>query len=80
MTEPYVQRCRPEFVTADPPGYVPDGEAYQGGVMVAAREYRRRNSPAGVEVLGDTTSFVARFDPDIDRALHTGAYAGPIIA
>lgn len=78
MAEPYVQRCRPEFWNADKTAYVPDAEAYQGGVMYAAREYRRRNSPAGVEPFGETTSFVARYDPDIDRALHTGDWAPPV--
>jgi hypothetical protein len=84
MAEPYVERCRPEFAAADPDTgvttYTPDAEAYQGGVMYAAREYRRRNSPAGVELLGDTASFVTRYDTDIERALHTGAWAPPIIA
>lgn len=83
--EPYVQRCRPEFLFAPVPPetvptYVPDAEAYQGGVMYAAREYRRRNSPAGLEMFGETTSFVSRYDSDIERFLHTGAYAPPIIA
>jgi hypothetical protein len=81
MAEPYVQRCRPEFYsTAVPPVYTPDAEAYQGGVMYAAREYRRRNSPAGIETFGETTSFVTRYDTDIERALHTGAWAPPVIA
>lgn len=85
MAEPYVERCRPEFwhPTVDDPDvtvYAPDAEAYQGGVMYAAREYRRRNSPAGIEVFGDVTSFVTRYDTDIERALHTGAWAPPIIA
>lgn len=85
MAEPYVQRCRPEWMLPDPEDpttakYQPDAETYRGGVMYAAREYRRRNSPAGIETFGDVTSFVARFDPDIDRALQTGAWARPVIA
>jgi hypothetical protein len=60
--------------------YLPDAETYQGAVMYAAREYRRRNSPAGVEMFGDVTSFVSRFDPDIDRALQTGSYARPVVS
>lgn len=84
MAEPYVERCRPEFVVpatdTEPAKYAPDAEAYQGAVMYAAREYRRRNSPAGVEMFGDITSFVTRYDTDIERALHTGAWAPPIIA
>lgn len=84
MAEPYVQRCRPEFFVpateTEPATYVPDAEAYQGGVMYAAREYRRRNSPAGIETFGEATSFVARYDPDIERALHTGAWAPPVMS
>lgn len=80
MAEPYAERCRPEFMTGDPPSYAPNAEAYQGAVMYAAREYRRRNSPAGVELFGDQASFVTRYDTDIERALHTGAYAPPIVS
>lgn len=85
MTEPYVQRCRPEWLLpsgSDPAQltYQPDAETYQGAVMYAAREYRRRNSPAGIETFGETTSFVSRYDPDIDRALQTGSYARPVVA
>lgn len=83
MAEPYVERCRPEWWIADAGGvevYTPDAETYRGGVMYAAREYRRRNSPAGIEAFGDVTSFVARFDPDIDRALQTGAWARPVVS
>ena len=81
MAEPYVQRCRPEFVVdGTPPTYEPDAEAYQGAVMYAAREYRRRNSPAGIELFGEQASFVTRYDADIERALQTGAYAPPIVS
>jgi hypothetical protein len=84
MAEPYVERCRPEFLVPaadpEPAAYRPDAEAYNGAVMYAAREYRRRNSPGGIEVFGETTSFVTRYDTDIERALHTGAWAPPITA
>ena len=87
QTEPYVERCRPEWTLPDPDAsgdgalkYQPDSETYQGARMYAAREYRRRNSPSGIESFGDVTSFVARWDPDIDRALQTGAWARPVIA
>jgi hypothetical protein len=78
--EPYVQRYRPEFLVTNPDGsttYTPDAEAYQGAVMYAAREYRRRNSPAGIEMLSGETSFVAKYDSDIDRYLHTGPWSDP---
>jgi hypothetical protein len=82
MTEAHVERCRPEWgsTEGDPPvsTYAPDAETYQGAVMYAARELRRRNSPAGVETFGDVgVSFVAKYDPDIDRALCTGGYLRP---
>jgi len=85
MAEPYVQRCRPEWFLPDPDDttatkYQPDAETYRSAVMYAAREYRRRNSPAGIETFGDVTSFVAKFDPDIDRGLQTGNWARPVIA
>lgn len=84
MSEPYVERCRPEWLLPDAAepetlSYQPDAETYQGAVMYAAREYRRRNSPAGIESFGEVTSFVSRWDPDIDRALQTGSYARPIV-
>lgn len=87
MTEPYVQRCRPEWYVTPvppppdlPPVYVPDAETYQGAVMYAAREYRRRNSPAGVQSFGDgSTLYVSKYDSDIERALRTGAYSLPRI-
>lgn len=81
-TEAYVQRCRPEFWTDADPGvdaaYVPDAEAYQGAVMYAAREVRRRNSPSGMETAIDGNPvFVSRYDSDIERALRTGAWNLP---
>lgn len=54
-----------------------DLEVYQGAVMYAARVYRRRNSPAGVESFGESVSYVARWDPDVDRFLRRGAYRFP---
>jgi hypothetical protein len=80
MTEIYAARCRPEFtdLTVDPVTYNPDAETYQGAVMYAAREVRRRNSPAGLQAFADgQVSFVARYDSDIERALRTGAWTRP---
>ena len=46
--------------------------------MYAAREVRRRNSPAGVQSFGDAgVTFVSKFDSDIERALHQGSWAIP---
>src|SRR5262245_773809 len=87
-TERYVARGRPEFwvdADADNPDdvvYDPlnnDGEdAYQGAVMYAAREVRRRNSPSGMETAVDGNPvFVSRYDSDIERALRTGTWNRP---
>ena len=50
----------------------------QGAVMLAARLYRRRNSPAGVESFGDLGPvYVQRNDPDVAMLLEIGAYTRP---
>jgi hypothetical protein len=86
QTEIYVQRCRPDAYTVteptdpDPPVavYVPDAEIYQGAVMYAARQLRRRASPGGVESFGDVgITFVTKYDADIERSLRTGGWSLP---
>lgn len=64
-------------VPAAPAIFTPDGEVYQGAVMLAARLVRRRNSPAGIETFSDSVAYVSRWDPDIQRALRQGAYSWP---
>ena len=55
-----------------------DVEVFQGAVMFGAREYRRRNTPAGMQNFGDGgVSYVSRWDNDIDRALRVGAFRPP---
>ena len=66
-------------VPAAPPVFTPDGEVYQGAVMLAARLVRRRNSPAGIETFSDSVAYVSRWDPDIQRALRQGNYAWPAV-
>lgn len=49
-----------------------------GSLMLAARVYRRRNSPAGVESLGEAGPvYVSRNDPDLSQLLQIGRYAPP---
>lgn len=49
-----------------------------GATMLAARIFRRRNSPAGVEALGDLGPvYVSRNDPDLAQLLKLGRYAEP---
>lgn len=55
-----------------PPG------VHLGAVMLAARLYRRRNSPAGVEAFSDMgASYVSRYDSDLDRQLRLGSWMTP---
>lgn len=49
----------------------------QGAVMLAARLYRRRNTPGGIESITDTAVYVPRRDGDVDAMLHQGAWAPP---
>lgn len=49
-----------------------------GTIMLAARVYRRRNSPAGVEALGELGPvYVSRNDPDLAQLLKIGRYQVP---
>ena len=84
--EPEVERWRADRWStpdpdADPPTprmYVPDAQVYEAAVMLAAKVFRRRNSPAGiVEGFGDAVTYVARYDPEIQRALRQGAWTMP---
>jgi len=72
--EPVVTRHRPDI--GNPPATLtPD--VYQGAVMLAARLFRRRNSPAGIESMGESVTYVASFDPDLDQFLRRGRYRIP---
>lgn len=49
-----------------------------GGVMLASRLWRRRNSPAGVEAITEAgAQYVARVDIDIARLLQIDAMTQP---
>lgn len=55
-----------------PPG------CHHGAVMLAARGYRRRNSPGGVESMGEMGAvYTPRYDADLDRHLRINQYAMP---
>jgi len=74
--EPEVTRARPDAWTeTTTPADLPD--AYRGGVMLAARLVRRRNSPAGIESFGESITYVAAYDPDLDRFMRRGRYRLP---
>ena len=49
-----------------------------GAAMLAARLWRRRNSPAGVEAMGpDGATYVMRNDPDVAMLLRLGSWQPP---
>lgn len=52
----------------------------QGATMLAARLYRRRNTPDGVTAFSDAGPvYVQRNDPDVAQLLNLGAYAKPAV-
>lgn len=64
---------------ADPPGAW-SGRVVEGATLLAARLFRRRNSPAGVEAMGtDGAVYVMRSDPDIAMLLQLGPWRPPVI-
>jgi len=69
---------------ADPdhPDELPEWPAsvVQGAVMLAARYYRRRNSPNGVEAITESgAQYVARWDSDIARLLDIEVFTRPAV-
>ena len=66
----------PVVVELDDPTAWPD-DVHQGAVMLAARMYRRRNTPSGVEPFTDGAVYLPRRDSDVDQLLRLGYYAAP---
>lgn len=53
----------------------------EGGVMLAGRLFRRKDTPAGVSVMGDGVAvYVRRNDPDIAFLLELDDHSKPAIA
>lgn len=51
-----------------------------GTIMLIARYVRRRNSPSGVETVGDMgVAYVSRKDPDIAQMLEISTYTKPVV-
>lgn len=51
---------------------------HTAALMLAARLYRRRNSPAGVEAFANQGAvYVSRYDSDIARLLRIDSYTPP---
>jgi hypothetical protein len=60
----------------------PDGEwaphHTYGATLLAARFYRRKDSPAGFQLQGmEAAAYVSRNDPDVAQLLGLGSYAPP---
>lgn len=52
----------------------------QGATMLAARLWRRRNSPSGVEAITEAgAQYIARQDPDLARLLGIDGYIAPAV-
>jgi hypothetical protein len=55
-------------------------EQAQGALLLAARLWRRRNSPEGVATFtSDGAVYVQRNDPDVAQYLGIGSYAPPVV-
>lgn len=55
----------------------PTDDVHTGATMLAARIYRRRNSPGGVEAFTDAAVYISRTDPDVAALLSIGNYKSP---
>lgn len=51
-----------------------------GATMLAARLWRRKDTPQGVATFGDSAPvYIQRNDPDVALLLRIGAYAKPVV-
>ncbi|MGP9788245.1 hypothetical protein ACT3UD_18390 [Glutamicibacter sp. 287] len=55
------------------------GTTQMGAVMLASRLYRRKNSPHGIESVGDMSTYVSRYDSDISRLLNIDTFRKPLV-
>jgi len=76
-----VVRCWPCAAAAvDAPDWSGASSVVEGATMLAARLFRRKGSPAGVEAFGsDGAVYVMRNDPDVAMLLQLGSWSGPSI-
>jgi hypothetical protein len=71
-------RVASDALELDPVAWPP--YVVQGATMLAARLWRRRNSPSGVEAFTDQGAvYVQRNDPDIGILLRIGSYTSPLV-
>jgi len=67
-TVPYVANPHPDQAPPGEDGWPADVKL--AAVMLAARWYRRRNTPSGVESFTDNVVYLPRRDGDVDLLLH----------
>lgn len=61
-------------VVADRVGLEPSEAVYLGMTMLAARLYKRKDTPSGLESFGEWgSSYVSRYDPDVAKLLRLHA-------
>jgi hypothetical protein len=76
---PVVTALPRDPATPDVPADWPES-VIQGAIMLAARYYRRRNSPNGVEAITEGgAQYVARYDSDIARLLGVEVFIRPAV-
>lgn len=81
----YVERVRPDLFVpvveldgTTSSTYVPDAAVVQGAVLLAARWYSRRQSPAGLATFAEFgAAAVVRLDVDVERLLGVGRSGRP---
>lgn len=80
----FVQRVRPSFnFAADPLSELPapTADLTLGTIRLAGRWYTRRRSPDALVAMAELGSArIPSFDPDIERLLGIGRFAGPVFA
>lgn len=76
---PVVTELAPLDPPTDPPTAPPwPDDVTLGATMLAARMYRRRNSPAGVEAITESgAQYIARSDIDVARLLRIDTMTRP---
>lgn len=78
----YVERLRPDLLdaVAAPPVYLATPDVAYGALLLAARLFARKGSPAGLASYGEFgPAAVLRLDPDVERLLSLGRHARPAV-
>lgn len=78
-----VERLRPDLFGVDGAGaqtFAGTDDVIEGAVLLTARIFARRQSPAGIANYGEFGAVpVLRFDSDVERLLGLGRYGRPRI-